>query len=310
MVKLNLNFKKKDKKSKKAGGRQLARNFLIAGLVLLIASTGVWWVLVRNHPRRVFEAMLINNLRTSSVTRTIYQQSGLQTMEQTVHFQNQPSPVANSVTDLRQTGTVNANVRTETIGTPTTDYVRYLSIETDQASQDGQPLDYSDAENVWGVSETGDEQALAELYGDSALGVIPFGNLGKAERDNLLRLIKEENVYEINYDTVERFSEAGRQYYRYSVSVNPEAYITMLKQFAARVGLTQLEGIDPAQFSGSPALNFGITIDLLTQRLTSMTTATRDREETYSGYGVVKDVRLPEETISVEELQTRVQQVQ
>jgi hypothetical protein len=282
----------------------------LAATLLLVLTLFVWWQFVRNDPERTFEAMLNNSLRTSSVTRTIRQQSGLQQLEQTIYFQNQPEPIANSITEIRQTGSVTANVVTESIGLPQTDFVRYVQIQTSQEAEGGGQLDYGDVENIWGKDEVTGESSLAELYGDSALGVIPMANLNQQQRAALLQTIEELNVYDIDYNTVEKFTENGRQYYGYTVGVNPQSYVRMLQEYARYVGLTQLEGLDTDQFSGSPVLTFNIAVDVLTQRLYTLNTAGGERQERFGSYGVVREVEIPEETISVQELQSRVQQVQ
>jgi hypothetical protein len=84
----------------------------------------------------------------------------------------------------------------------------------------------------------------------------------------------------------------------------------LLKQFGSMVGLRQLEGLDPAQYEGAQALQFKLTVDVWSQRLTGIEFAGGERIETTGGFGINYDVELPQDSIPVEELQAKLQQAQ
>lgn len=281
---------------------------VVIGLIFLAASMWAWVFFVRNDPENTFKAMINNNFRTSSVTRRVTQESEGQKLDQIIRFQNQGQHVAQSKTTVTQTTEKGETVVvTETIGTPTRDYVRYLSIQTDQKSTDGKDLGFEKVLNVWAVGDDVSEKSLGDLYGDSALGVFPFADLTVDQRNQLMQIIEENNVYEVNYGASKEFKENGRTYYSYTVAVQPSSYILMLKQFARDVGITQLESIDPKAYEGAQQLSFNVVVDVLSQRLVKISSISGERQETFSGYGIQQNVTLPEQTIPVEELQQRLQ---
>lgn len=288
------------------------RLLIIVAILIFLASGVTWWWSERTDPQRVFEAMLNNNLRTTSVTRSVLQSENGQTLDQDVRFQAAAKQVAVAETALSQSdeqGTQTARVVTENIGTPLEGYIRYTEIETVQQSVDGGDLNFEDVLNVWGKVEPQEGLTTGELYNEIALGAIPFGYINSDERKALLEFIKEENVYQIDYSSVTSSELNGREVYVYNVRINPQSYISLLKEYASAVGLTQLDEVDPAAYANSQALNLEVTVDVLTQRLASITYP-NGRTETYGNYGVIKQVTIPESTISVEELQSRVQSVQ
>ncbi|MDB5185800.1 MAG: hypothetical protein JWL85_323 [Candidatus Saccharibacteria bacterium] len=287
-----------------------AKFFIIVGLVMLIGTGAAWWQLVRSNPHRVFDAMIENNFKTGAVTRTVVQESGTQRLRQVTHLQNQTAHIAESRSTLEQSGQTSATVITETIGTPIADYVRYTEVNTNQKSESGKDLDFSKVLNVWGKTEvTSPESSLGELYSDSTLGVVPFADLSQPQRAKLMQLIRDNNVYAVDYNRVNRFNENGRPYYSYAVTVKPDAYITLLKAFAEETGLTQLRSLDPANYKNASELNFVIVVDVLTQRMAKLASTNGARTELYSGYGIVKPINVPTESIPVMELQQRLQSI-
>lgn len=281
---------------------------IVIGLLFLTVSIWAWFYFVRNDPENTFKAMLNNNFRTSSVTRRVTQESGGQKLDQVIRFQNQSQHVAQSMTTVTQaTEEGETVVVTETIGTPTHDYVRYVDIQTEQKSTSGKELAFEKVLNVWAVSDPVSEESLGDLYGDSALGVFPFADLTADQRNQLLQIIEANNVYEVNYGSTKQSTENGRTYYSYTVAVQPSSYIVMLKQFARDVGITQLENIDPKVYEGAQQLTFNVVVDVLSQRLVRISSVSGERQENFSGYGIHQEVTLPVNVIPVQELQQRLQ---
>jgi hypothetical protein len=201
-------------------------------------------------------------------------------------------------------------VETESISTPSEEFVRYTAIETPQESPTGEQLNFEELIGIWGKTSNQQTQQPGELYGESVLGVVPTANLSMAQREQLMQTIRENNVYEYDESALEREIKDGRPTYVYSVSVAPKAYIMLLKQFGSMVGLRQLEGLDPAQYEGAQALQFKLTVDVWSQRLTGIEFAGGERIETTGGFGINYDVELPQDSIPVEELQAKLQQAQ
>lgn len=301
------------KKSAKAKRQQTQRR-LIAGIVLLAVvllagSSWGWWHYVRSHPRRVFMAMLANNLQTTGVTRHLVQATEAQTLDQMVQLATEPDQLVHSRTVLSQTGNVEAAVVTESWGTPTTDYVRYLDVITSQRTKDGQELDFSTIKNVWGQSHHPDGTTNGELYSETILGAFPLANLPAPERQKLLKFINDQAVYEVDYNRVERTKSGGRPRYTYHVRVKPETYINMLKQFGEYIGLTQLRDVDASAYQNAQPFNLEVTVDVWSRQAVAVTYAEAIREERFSSFGLRAGGELPTATIDIDELQRRVQNI-
>jgi hypothetical protein len=265
----------------------------------------------RSEPTVVFTSMLENNLRTTSVTKTVHQEGNGQSVDQAVQLLASPKHLAVGHTLLQQGSLGSTSIETESLGTPTTDYVRYVSIETDQKNTEGKELDFSAIMNLWGKSSSTQTpaQTTGELYGESVLGVVPLANLSKPARERVMQTIKDSEVYVVDYESVKKSTENGRPVYTYQLKVIPEGYIKLLKQFGREVGLTQLERLDPNTYKNSTPLEFSLTVDVLSRRLSKITFQ-NGREENYGSYGAKNYVKLPEQTISIDELQSRIQSVQ
>lgn len=279
-------------------------------ILLLVTFFGLssWYRSIYSDPRRVFSAMLENSLRTDSVTKQISQGDETQTLNQIVRLQTGEQHVAQSSTELSQTGLANAEVTTESIGTPTADFVRYVSIATDQKSSSGSELDFSKVVGVWGRTEASGSTS-GELYNESVLGVIPIGNLPAEKRKQLVALAEELDVYKVEYANVKRGKLNGRPTYQYTVKVLPAAYVSLLKTYAAMSGLTHLADINPASYENADSIEFELTVDVMTRRLASITYA-NGRKENYISYGTKPQVNPPTETVTVEELQSRLQDIE
>lgn len=252
--------------------------------------------------------MLENSLRTESVTKQISQGDETQSLNQTVRLQTGQQHVAQSSTELSQTGLANAEVTTESIGTPTADFVRYVSIATDQKSSSGSELDFSKVLGVWGKTEAGGSTS-GELYNESVLGVIPIGNLPADKRKQLVALAEELDVYKVEYENVKRGTLNGRPTYQYTVKVLPAAYVSLLKTYASMSGLTHLTDINPSSYENADSIEFELTVDVMTRRLASITYA-NGRKENYVSYGSTPQVNPPTEAVTVEELQSRLQDIE
>jgi hypothetical protein len=283
-------------------------SLVLAALVIFGFSGWAWWHYVQSKPTKVFDRMLSTLLTAQSVTKTISQEENGQKLEQTIQLTLQPKAQVHSENVLDQGQAV---ITTESIGTLQNDFVRYLDIKTDQKNSSGSSFDFSNVLTVWGKSgdnkEAGEE---AQLFNQTVLGVVPVANLPLGARQELLRQIRTDKVYTVNYGSVKRSNSNGRPVYTYDVTVEPVAYINMLKTFAHSLGLSQLDQVDASQYTNTPALKFSFDVDVWSAQLTKVTYTGSNRTETYSAYGARAVVNQPKDTITLEELQTRLQSIQ
>lgn len=280
------------------------------GIVILIISAGFWWRLVYSSPTNVFDRMLANSLSTSSVTKTTNQADDSQKLTQTTVLVAQPKQIVRSTSVLGQSDDPDTRITTESIGTPKADFVRYTDIKTSQRNPDGNPFDFSSVIGVWGRTDQGDpDSSSAQLFNQTALGVVPSANLPLPLRRSLLEQIKNDGVYKIDTSSVKRQLVNGRPVYSYKVSVLPVAYVTMLKNFARSLGITRLEQVDPSQYKDSEPLKFTFDIDVWSGQLTKIAYDGSVRTEVYQAYGARTQIEAPASFIAVDELQSRLQQI-
>lgn len=285
--------------------------FSIMAVAIFGFSGWAWWHYVRSNPERTFYSAVENSLRSPGTTRHVQQSNGSQTLDQQVQLLLNGEDAAHGFTTIKQTGEIDATVKTETISTPSVDYVRYTDIQTTQKSTSGQPLDFKDLIGKWGKADATDgSQQPGELFNESILGVVPVANLAADKRDPLMDIIHDKNVYDFDAGNVKHELQGGRPVYTYQVTVKPEAYVTLLKEYGKTVGLAQLQQIEPANYKDSEPLKFELTVDVWSQHLTRVKYIDNDRTENLSSYGVVGNVDIPTETVPLSELQNKLQSIQ
>lgn len=298
----------------KRRNRRSRRLITIAIVIVVVVLGWTWWTKVFNSPSNVFNEMLERSLSSSSVVRHVRQagENGQQDEYTQLIFGAQNLVHVKSTTSqLNQAGQT-TKVVTESIGTPTDDYARYVSITSNQPAINGKKPDYSSIENVWGKAESVPGQTKGQYFNQAVFGIMPFGNLGPRERETLLNQIRKTGVYTTNYGQAKKQKDHGRSQYVYDVKIKPQAYVSMLQTFSKLTGMGDASGLDPAGYADAQAITLQFTVDVLSRQLVRITypgeTANQHLEE-YSGYGGLYNVQIPSKTISFTELQNRTQQL-
>ncbi len=302
---------KKNKAAKASSGKTmkkvLAKVLFVLSILIFIGAGAAWWLLIRNTPENTFQAMLNNNLRTASVTRTVTQDNGYQKLEQIMRIQNRTEHVTNGTTTLTQGGG-STTVVTESVGLPNVEYIKYNSITTTQKDTSGESLDFSEVFNVWGQNKAAEDQ-LSSLYQDVTIGnLFMFADLDSSARSKVVDAINTSGVYDVDYENVKKTSVDGRPKYLYKVKLKPQEYIAMIKLYSQYVGLTQFAELDPADYKDSPPVTFVVTVDVLTQRVDGTKSGDGANTQTFSGYGIIENVEIPTDFIPASELQQRLTQ--
>lgn len=277
--------------------------------IVFIASGWLWWNKVYNNEDRVFWDMISNNLKTSSFTQVSITNDGYQRVEQKTQVQTVPKRIANSATKISQTG---ADVSTESIGTPTTDYVQYTSVVTSQTASNGSPLDFSGIQNIWGKTEIEyPNMTNGQLYTQSVMSVVPFGKLSSVERSNLMNAMKTNQAYSPKLTEITR--EGIRPVYTFTVKIKASAYVLALQQFGKYFGLNQLDELDASQYESASDVEVTMKIDGWSHQLREISYGEGSRLEKFSAFGSTKQLPVPpadQDTISINELQYRLQSIQ
>jgi hypothetical protein len=287
------------------------RWLLILVIAAIVGGGWLWWNKVYTSSDNVFWGMMSDNLSTESITRHINQTAAGQTTDQYIQVQlGSVTAARNIVTISQNSGSNKAVVKSETIGTPTNDYSRYVSIKTDQKNAQGKPLNTAQIIGLWGKTpdaKNGQRPSVQYLQ-QSLLGLVPFANLASGPRTSLIRLIRDSNVYTIDSTPAKSAKQAKRPVFIYSVSINPKAYISMLQQFVKDIGLGDI-GLDPSQYNGSQPLKAEFTVDKVSRQLVKVAYPGSGESQTYSAQGLEQPITVPTQTIPISELQTKVQNI-
>ena len=279
---------------------------LVGGLVLVLAGT-IWWQFMWQSPQRVFMDMLVNNLETTSVTKHASAANQAQSVDQYVRLAMGSTNATDWLVDAQQG---NSMVESESIGTPTTGYIRYVHIAANQTS--AKPYNFSPALNVWGKADGTTDPNLNQLFGQTLLDISnaplpPIANLPASERADLLQFIAQQKVFNPAYNTVKRQTIAGRSVYTYTVAVPLEPYVRLMQVFAHDVGLTSLDTVDPTQYAATAPVQLTLSVDRHSHQLVQAAYAQTGFSQTYGSWGLLVPIALPQHTISTTDLQQRIQ---
>lgn len=282
---------------------------VILAAVLILAGWLAWSKIIID-PDRVLSDTLNNSLRTPSITREVVQDQGNSGVRQVSYISfRQPDPNANTKTTIYQATNSNttASVETETIGTNTSDYVRYTDIK-EAGGEDGTG-GLGDLIGKWAQRNKEDNSSVPgsnlTFFNEGLFSIIPFGNLDKASRETLLGFINDKNLY--NYTSAEKKFEDGRLVYEYNFSINPADLVDILRRYMELTGNGDSSQLDPSEYASSPPIQIQITVDVLSRQVVSIKYP-QGRIENYSGYGLYRPVDIPTETIPIEQLQQRIRQ--
>lgn len=277
----------------------------IIGIVLVIFLIWLWWTRIYTSKSNVFNAMLSNSLSTYGVTKTVQQNDQSGNLNQASQAQFGATNLVEVKTDINQpTEGGEVKVTTQTLATPSEDFVRYTSI--DMPAAEGKPkIDFSPLLKEWG--KTAKAEGGGASFSEATFGIVPFGNLPAAKRDQLLGIIHGKNVYKTDYSKTEVKHENGRTVYVYSVEVNLQGYAELLKTYDAMLGLKQMQQLNPEDYASSEPIKATFTVDKLSRNLVKIVYDGGGRDESLAGYGIHKPVDIPQNAINRQELESKLQ---
>ncbi len=282
-----------------------AASLSIVAAIIFVVSGVAWWKHVYNSPYRVFQGMLKTNLTTQSVTRTTITEDQGGPVEKAEQLSFVPQSASRTVVNIDQKGADgDTHVISETIGTPSRDYSRYIKIDTAQKNAQGKKLDYSPVIGRWG------ETAAAQAYQQSILGLVPFANLKPADLPSIVSLFEQKKVYDIDYSKVEPKRLNGKSALVFTVKINTSAYVEVMKTLTKTTGLSDFKDLNPEDYKDNAPIEVKLTVDKLSRQLLVAEYSQSNQKETYSAYGLSAPIDLPNMTMPLESLQQRIQEIQ
>jgi hypothetical protein len=286
----------------------LVTGLLLLSIILLGGAGYVWYKNILTDSDRVFYGMLSKSLQTDSVSRTVTQTSSLRNVTQTYNLTYRPTPIAESETTIEQVGENREtnSVTTRSIGTKDVDYVQYTDIQITNVT--GKP-ETKEILGQWAKRDKNTETGEApQLLSEALFMFVPFGNLASEKREELVSKMRENKSYSFKEGKLEM--SGLRPVMTYEVAIKPKALVEVLGAYVQETGIGDASQLDPASYEQAENVHVRITVDLLSRHLKEMTFIGDTRKETYSSYGVKRDIQLPKDTISISDLQTRLQKLQ
>lgn len=274
------------------------------GALLLLVAVWFWCAKVSTDPERVFWATIERGLATQAVTTQATQSNQGTKAEQTIRYSLGAQNLSHSLTKLSQQGTTVVN---EMIGTPTVDYTRYVDIKTDQKKADGSVLDTSKLLGVWAKGQEGSNQFFTQAVFGASLPIggmgVPIANLQPEARAKLVKQIRDDSVYQVSFNKTKKERVGGRLQYTYEATIQPVAYVALMKQFSSDLGLHGLDRLDPANYKGQKPFKLQITVDVRSRHVVRITAPETGNHQTYTSYDVPVQIEIPKKTITGAELQ-------
>lgn len=257
-------------------------------------------------PNNVFWGMIDNSLSTASVTRHLTQKTTDKSLDQYIREQfGAVNAVQNYVT-LKQTDASGESiVKTDTIGTPDTDYSQYISITTPSKTKDGKAINAANVLGVWGKSDKG---APAQYFQQGVLTIVPFGNFNQEQKRSLIAQMRDRNIYDVSIASAKSERQNGRAVYIYKVDIAPASYIQLMQQYTKFLGMGNI-GLDPSAYAGSPALKAELTVDKISRKLVKINYPESNQSETITDQNLDQPITIPKNTIPIAELQQRLQKI-
>lgn len=283
----------------------------ILAVVILAVGGSLWHSKIYFSPERRFWAAIDNGLKTSSVTKEVVREdpNSRQIQRNRYRLGADFSNQGQTLVTEKAVGGSSSTVATSTLATEDTSFVRYDKIETAEKNQNGQAFDFSNVTGLWAAQDDQSTQtsSKAQNLAESFIQLVPFGNLNGTDRAQIIRELKDQKAYDVNFDDVNDNDETG--FTVYNVTLNTKAYVTILRDIFAKQGLPTLSALDPEQYDVGASIGLQISIDgsNIVRRIGFNGT---EDYESYDAYGVTERITVPKNPLSAGELNSRLQAIQ
>jgi hypothetical protein len=301
-------------RAKKIKLRPYLRTLFICLVALLIACVWALDHFVINSPGAVWNGMLSNSLKTTSFTDKISENQTYEISTQYVTLETGGNNLAAATTILDDNGSrdgVPLYEKTQSIGTTSADYARYVDVYTSTKKSNGKLYNFKSILGVWGVDVPGSSGSNSgELFNEAVLQrVIPIAYLPAGSRSSLLKFIKTNNVYNVS-KAIKRQNSGGREQYVYSVSLSINGYREMMFDLCQDVGLSC--NINPylGNVDATSVPDFKATVDVLSRQLVGIKFDGSSLTETYSAYGARIPIKVPSKYIPITQLEANLESAQ
>jgi hypothetical protein len=273
-------------------------------IIILLLVHFVW-----DNPTFVFNRMLSNTLSTASYTKTITLSQNNQSSKQVITVET------GAVNRVAETQTLSVPfypkgaIKISSIGTPTTDYSKYIQLDTLARDKAGHLISYSPAIGLWGkTSPAGNKLTEGQLFNAAVLDVVPMANVNPVLKGKMLSYIKKNKVYSFS-GVVKSETVKGRSELVYNVTLNLHYLQNYLSQLGEAIGLNQYTSkstnVSDLPLNDTERLQF--SIDVLSGQLAAIKFLGTSENYIYSSYGASPQISLPTKSISLGSLEKYIQ---
>ncbi len=296
---------------------------LVASIIFFVGAMGAWVTLYYMRPSVVFWGAIDEALNTPGILKESYikTESGSTTVLAAMRFENEPSiQLQTKLTQMNpgESGQPDVESRAvaESLGLPSGDFQRYVETPTTKNEPEQQAI-FDKIVGKWVQTGEATEGRPNQIYIDGLFSGVPFGNLTKSQRKNMITFGRNGNdsnppIFSIDFNDVARETRNGRPIYTYRAMVDASAYSKWYQQYLAFMGFQEFaqprytEAV--GQVLGLQGNDiFTISIDALTHSITSIK---RDNAmqgstiyETIKAVGIAPAFTAPASSISREEFQ-------
>jgi acyl-CoA hydrolase len=211
--------------------------------------------------------------------------------------QFKPKLIARSTLKIENSAT-NEKVITETIGTATADYVRYVEI-----SSKNSPQALKTIVGQWASHDVAKNEQPQVLTQALIGSLLMFGNLNASQRKDIIGQLQTTKAFQ-KYDFVGKKTVGGRTIDTFNVTIDLVSYSKVYANYLRIIGQESLASQLGQQQPGD-VLNFLLDIDANSRVPSQITFKDDGGSESYSNVGSGPRITTPKATLTVAELQAK-----
>ncbi len=269
----------------------------VAIAVIAVLFFGGWYFFnqVYLKPENVFWSMLDRNLKTGSITKTYQESSDTGSYELVTKLQLKGQLASQTAVTIKD---VDSTYVTDTIGTPTQDYLRYSQISSAVAPATQNGI------NVWAVNAASDTQPAQVFLNELLSSPMIFGYLNHNQRTDIIKQMRNNSVFDVDFSSVNTTATVGnKKVYSYDVTINLAGYLPIYQTYLRAMGQNDIADQIGSAAPGS-TLSVKLFVEPASRHLLQLTMNSNDQTVTFSNFDTTATIELPKDAnLSIEELQ-------
>ncbi len=286
---------------------KLTKYFLVIGLIIALVFSCLWYSRVYMNSERRFWSAVENSMSTRSVVRTLSEGGSGNQVVQDYRFHFSPQQVIENRVDFKQkSATTDTEVVTEGIIFPQEQFLRYTKFRNDTNGEEGANLDSVLGEWANQGSGAGEAEEARLNYLSEYVTLAVFGNFNAQQRAELINNLRQNNVYDVDFNNVLEDELDGEDVKIYQVTVNLRPFAELLNEAFVMAGYGDFPPLNPENYREGSTLK---SVFKVAGNNSIVGINFGNRNEVYSNYGVIKIIERPEADMTINELQNEVQSI-